>query len=138
MGRERTERGRWSERKETVGQQELQWDMITALREEVQSLKRKLESQGDGNDTWKAMVQNCICSARSQLALQKGTASDLILALFQESLKDFPAFKAMVKLSHLKSFAICFYARSTSSARTCCGIKLSLAWSRTAIRPMKV
>ena len=108
MGRERTERGRWSERKETVGQQELQWDMITALREEVQSLKRKLESQGDGNDTWKAMVQNCICSARSQLALQKETASDLILALFQESLKGFPAFKAMVKLSHLKVLQFVF------------------------------
>jgi len=62
---------------------ELQWDMITALREEVQSLNRKLESQGDGKDNWKAM---------------KGTASDLILALFQASLKDFPAFKAMYQL----------------------------------------
>ena len=46
--------------------------MITALREEVQSLKRQLESQGDGNDTWKAMVQNCICSARSQLSVADG------------------------------------------------------------------
>jgi hypothetical protein len=74
--------------------------MITALREEVQSLNRKLESQGDGKDNWKAMVQNCICSARSQLALHKGTASDLILALFQASFERLPSFQ-----SHGETFA---------------------------------
>ena len=76
--------------------------MNLSVGDEVASLKSMLESQGDGNDAWTAMVQNCICSARSQLALQKSAASSLILALFQEALTNFQKFRNMVRLSQLK------------------------------------